>query len=212
MQTGQFTSPSLAVRHIASVEGIKGLYAVWNLSYILFLSHFGLSPFSPWHLLCITMFFLCQSVLLQGYGSFLLRDLPFDAIQFCIYEQLRIGYMMAVRSLIFHSMSSSFSDSSSVFEFWWWCSLYFLFARHEEILMTQRMPWLVLSLVILWPSIYANIFLTCGQCTRYLIRIYQWTYAKTRSVNSNILIIGALTGAITTPLDVIKTRLMIQVR
>ncbi|KAL3654986.1 hypothetical protein CASFOL_000772 [Castilleja foliolosa] len=27
--------------------------------------------------------------LYAGYGSFLLRDLPFDAIQFCIYEQLR---------------------------------------------------------------------------------------------------------------------------
>lgn len=35
----------------------------------------------------------------QGYSSFLLRDLPFDAIQFCIYEQLRIGYKVAVRSL-----------------------------------------------------------------------------------------------------------------
>ena len=34
----------------------------------------------------------------QGYGSFLLRDLPFDAIQFCIYEQIRIGYMLAVNS------------------------------------------------------------------------------------------------------------------
>ncbi|BAT73319.1 S-adenosylmethionine carrier 1, chloroplastic/mitochondrial isoform X1 [Vigna umbellata] len=32
-----------------------------------------------------------------GYGSFLLRDLPFDAIQFCIYEQIRIGYMVAAR-------------------------------------------------------------------------------------------------------------------
>lgn len=32
-----------------------------------------------------------------GYGSFLLRDLPFDAIQFCIYEQLRIGYRTAAR-------------------------------------------------------------------------------------------------------------------
>ncbi|XP_022751009.1 S-adenosylmethionine carrier 1, chloroplastic/mitochondrial [Durio zibethinus] len=30
--------------------------------------------------------------LYAGYGSFVLRDLPFDAIQFCIYEQLRIGY------------------------------------------------------------------------------------------------------------------------
>lgn len=29
--------------------------------------------------------------LYAGFGSFLLRDLPFDAIQFCIYEQLRIS-------------------------------------------------------------------------------------------------------------------------
>ncbi|GMI67633.1 SAM TRANSPORTER1, S-adenosylmethionine carrier 1 [Hibiscus trionum] len=35
--------------------------------------------------------------LYAGYGSFLLRDLPFDAIQFCIYEQLRIGYKAAAR-------------------------------------------------------------------------------------------------------------------
>jgi hypothetical protein len=34
--------------------------------------------------------------LYAGYGSFLLRDLPFDAIQFCIYEQLRIGYKVVV--------------------------------------------------------------------------------------------------------------------
>ncbi|RYR08931.1 hypothetical protein Ahy_B05g076830 [Arachis hypogaea] len=33
----------------------------------------------------------------QGYGSFLLRDLPFDAIQFCIYEQIRMSYMAAAR-------------------------------------------------------------------------------------------------------------------
>lgn len=33
--------------------------------------------------------------LYAGYGSFLLRDLPFDAIQFCIYEQLRLGYKKA---------------------------------------------------------------------------------------------------------------------
>ncbi|WVZ79120.1 hypothetical protein U9M48_026736 [Paspalum notatum var. saurae] len=38
--------------------------------------------------------------LYAGYGSFLLRDLPFDAIQFCIYEQLRIGYKVVV--LLFH--------------------------------------------------------------------------------------------------------------
>ncbi|KAJ9177707.1 hypothetical protein P3X46_012896 [Hevea brasiliensis] len=35
--------------------------------------------------------------LYAGYGSFLLRDLPFDAIQFCIYEQLRLGYKVAAR-------------------------------------------------------------------------------------------------------------------
>lgn len=35
--------------------------------------------------------------LYAGYGSFLLRDLPFDAIQFCIYEQLRIGYRLAAK-------------------------------------------------------------------------------------------------------------------
>ncbi|KAK9943742.1 hypothetical protein M0R45_009340 [Rubus argutus] len=35
--------------------------------------------------------------LYAGYGSFLLRDLPFDALQFCIYEQLRIGFKLAAR-------------------------------------------------------------------------------------------------------------------
>ncbi|XP_073280498.1 S-adenosylmethionine carrier 1, chloroplastic/mitochondrial [Primulina huaijiensis] len=35
--------------------------------------------------------------LFVGYRSFLLRDLPFDALQFCIYEQLRIGYKLAAR-------------------------------------------------------------------------------------------------------------------
>ncbi|CAL0300674.1 unnamed protein product [Lupinus luteus] len=35
--------------------------------------------------------------LYAGYGSFLLRDLPFDALQFCIYEQLRIGYKLAAK-------------------------------------------------------------------------------------------------------------------
>ncbi|CAL9104947.1 unnamed protein product [Musa textilis] len=35
--------------------------------------------------------------LYAGYSSFLLRDLPFDAIQFCIYEQIRIGYKIAAR-------------------------------------------------------------------------------------------------------------------
>ncbi|KAF3440483.1 hypothetical protein FNV43_RR18767 [Rhamnella rubrinervis] len=71
--------------------------------------------------------------LYAGYGSFLLRDLPFDAIQFCLYEQLRIGYKVA--------------------------------AKRD-------------------PSDPENAIIG--------------TFA------------GALTGAITTPLDVIKTRLMVQ--
>ncbi|KAK3009567.1 hypothetical protein RJ639_013544, partial [Escallonia herrerae] len=35
--------------------------------------------------------------LYAGYSSFLLRDLPFDAIQFCMYEQLRVGYKLAAK-------------------------------------------------------------------------------------------------------------------
>lgn len=35
--------------------------------------------------------------LYAGGGAFLLRDLPFDAIQFCLYEQLRIGYKKAAK-------------------------------------------------------------------------------------------------------------------
>ncbi|KAJ9146081.1 hypothetical protein P3X46_028392 [Hevea brasiliensis] len=35
--------------------------------------------------------------LYAGYGSFLLRDLPFDAIQFCLYEQLLMGYKLVAR-------------------------------------------------------------------------------------------------------------------
>ncbi|KAH9607971.1 hypothetical protein KSS87_006258 [Heliosperma pusillum] len=35
--------------------------------------------------------------LYAGYRSFLLRDLPFDAIQFCLYEQIRFGYKLAAK-------------------------------------------------------------------------------------------------------------------
>ncbi|QCD92385.1 solute carrier family 25 [Vigna unguiculata] len=34
---------------------------------------------------------------MQEYGSFLLRDLPFDDIELCIYEQLGIGYKLAAK-------------------------------------------------------------------------------------------------------------------
>ncbi|KAH9724788.1 S-adenosylmethionine carrier 1 [Citrus sinensis] len=48
--------------------------------------------------------------LYAGYGSFLLRDLPFDAIQFCIYEQLRISYKAALFG--YNSMSVGVVNSS----------------------------------------------------------------------------------------------------
>ncbi|XP_050211609.1 S-adenosylmethionine carrier 1, chloroplastic/mitochondrial-like [Mercurialis annua] len=35
--------------------------------------------------------------LYAGYGSFLLRDLPFDAVQFCIYEQILVAYKLAAK-------------------------------------------------------------------------------------------------------------------
>ncbi|RWW68447.1 hypothetical protein BHE74_00024033, partial [Ensete ventricosum] len=74
MQTGQFTSAPNAVRLIVAKEGVRALLLIaFSISVILRF------PF------------------LQGYSSFLLRDLPFDAIQFCIYEQIRIGYKIAVR-------------------------------------------------------------------------------------------------------------------
>jgi solute carrier family 25 S-adenosylmethionine transporter 26 len=37
------------------------------------------------------------SGLYAGFGAFLLRDLPFDAIQFCLYEQVRIIYRRTVK-------------------------------------------------------------------------------------------------------------------
>uniref|UniRef100_A0A803KW82 Uncharacterized protein n=1 Tax=Chenopodium quinoa TaxID=63459 RepID=A0A803KW82_CHEQI len=90
--------------------------------------------------------------LYAGYRSFLLRDLPFDALQFCLYEQLRIGYKLAV------------------------------------------------SLLAL-----AQLFM--------LGHLYEVAAKRELNDPENAVIgafAGALTGAITTPLDVIKTRLMTQ--
>lgn len=87
MQMSQFKTAPDAVRLIIRKEGIKGLYAVCIFEFILY--HF------PMFMFCSPMLTLATFDF-QGYGSFLLRDLPFDAIQFCIYEQLRIGYKLAV--------------------------------------------------------------------------------------------------------------------
>ncbi|WOL08136.1 S-adenosylmethionine carrier 1, chloroplastic/mitochondrial-like [Canna indica] len=54
--------------------------------------------------------------LYAGYSSFLLRDLPFDAIQFCLYEQLRIGYKIAVSLKRTYSSYVPNTCSSHVFD------------------------------------------------------------------------------------------------
>ncbi|PWA43298.1 Mitochondrial carrier domain-containing protein [Artemisia annua] len=84
--------------------------------------------------------------LFAGYSSFLLRDLPFDAIQFCLYEQLRIGYKLATVNKIL---------------------------RHFFPLQAKR---------------------DLSDPENAVIGAFA----------------GAITGAVTTPLDVIKTRLMTQ--
>lgn len=68
------------------------LYEVHYLSLLRFYDKFY-SLCLWWY---VQMFLWFWSLKSQGYGSFLLRDLPFDAIQFCIYEQIRMGYMLAV--------------------------------------------------------------------------------------------------------------------
>ena len=69
---------------------------------------------------------------LQGYGSFLLRDLPFDAIQFCIYEQLRIGYRLTVFiSLIFDEYNVLFMKNSMFV----WTSMFWLLVQNGMIVL-----------------------------------------------------------------------------
>ena len=38
--------------------------------------------------------------LFAGYGSFLLRDLPFDAIEFVAYEQLKSMYKVCLKAIL----------------------------------------------------------------------------------------------------------------
>ncbi|KAK9735018.1 hypothetical protein RND81_04G178000 [Saponaria officinalis] len=100
MQTGQFASAPEAVRLIVVKEGFKGLYAVFNI-FSLFSMTIRLHIY-----MYVCVMFACEFgtrlrhsllIWLQGYRSFLLRDLPFDAIQFCLYEQLRFGYKLAAK-------------------------------------------------------------------------------------------------------------------
>nr|GLL18406.1 S-adenosylmethionine carrier 1, chloroplastic/mitochondrial-like isoform X2 [Ipomoea trifida] len=116
--------------------------------------------------------------LYAGYGSFLLRDLPFDAMQFCIYEQLRLGYKLAVS---FHLHLRSLLDLfSSLGRLRSW------FSRRN--------------------SKHINL-----DFHRYGAFFLQAKRDLNDSENAMIgAFAGAVTGAITTPLDVIKTRLMVQ--
>jgi hypothetical protein len=48
--------------------------------------------------------------LFAGYRSFLLRDLPFDAIEFVAYEQLKRSYKVGIACLWCRTFSSSLND------------------------------------------------------------------------------------------------------
>ncbi|KAJ6918914.1 hypothetical protein NC651_013007 [Populus alba x Populus x berolinensis] len=102
--------------------------------------------------ICCFLSFVFQQ---RDMDLFLLRDLPFDAIQFSIYEQLRIGYRVAAQREL--------NDPEECCD---WCFC-----------------WLIISPDML-------------NCLHFLHMILIFS-----------LNLGALTGAITTPLDVIKTRL-----
>ncbi|KAF4365920.1 hypothetical protein G4B88_008393 [Cannabis sativa] len=101
--------------------------------------------------------------LYAGYGSFLLRDLPFDAIQFCMYEQLRIGYKI-VRKIGL-----------------------------------EICGWRI------FPNCYFSAFPSFLEDNPLARR--ELNDLETAMIGA---FAGAITGAITTPLDVIKTRLMVQ--
>ncbi|KAB5556585.1 hypothetical protein DKX38_007494 [Salix brachista] len=109
-----------------------------------------------------------------GYGSFLLRDLPFDAIQFCIYEQLRIGYRVAAQREL--------NDPEN--------AVIGAFAGNIEFRICEL------------PSFSPD-------DTHLLIK-FAYKLLTGMSWSGKLLVNSALTGAITTPLDVIKTRLMVQ--
>ncbi|KAF4365921.1 hypothetical protein G4B88_008394 [Cannabis sativa] len=101
--------------------------------------------------------------LYAGYGSFLLRDLPFDAIQFCMYEQLRIGYKIARKIGL------------------------------------EICGWRI------FPNCYFSAFPSFLEDNPLARR--ELNDLETAMIGA---FAGAITGAITTPLDVIKTRVMVQ--
>ncbi|KAJ6918953.1 hypothetical protein NC651_013033 [Populus alba x Populus x berolinensis] len=113
-----------------------------------------------------------------GYGSFLLRDLPFDAIQFCIYEQLRIGYRVAAQRELNDPENAAIGA----------------FAGNIQVQICELPS---------FPPYDTHLLIEFG-CICHIAPDWHELEWKTACEHS------ALTGAITTPLDVIKTRLMVQ--
>ncbi|PRQ49055.1 putative mitochondrial carrier protein [Rosa chinensis] len=128
--------------------------------------------------------------LYAGYGSFLLRDLPFDAIQFCLYEQLRIDYKVAI--------SSSFLPiiCLQIIVYNWQGPIFFMCTPPHVWRIFKPYTWTTLGdLEPVWP-----------------LGMHTWAKRELNDPENAIIgaFAGALTGVITTPLNVIKTRLMVQ--
>ncbi|KAG5525340.1 hypothetical protein RHGRI_031871 [Rhododendron griersonianum] len=219
MQTGQFASAAdaIAIRCIVVKEGFKGLYA--------------------------------------GYGSFLLQDLPFDAIQFCIYEQLRIGHGVPIQpgvpweshpdylpwfSTVSHLRVSPrpvevpYTESAEERNVAALALRVQLCRARTEIenggLLKLKMEGGLTSCCEGEEAIEVSIdnvggrgeeedrqtWLVVGDDSWVGMKMeFEWGREETfweggREINEMIFCGCAITGAITTPLDVIKTRLMVQ--
>ncbi|GFY96446.1 S-adenosylmethionine carrier 2 [Actinidia rufa] len=127
--------------------------------------------------------------LYAGYGSFLLRDLPFDAIQFCIYEQLRMGYKLAARRDL------KDPENAIIGAFAVHLSQECRFSANNGLQPKYLYDKTIVSHRELDES---------GRGLGYILMVPASTLTTTPRIPS------AITGAITTPLDVIKTRLMLQ--
>ncbi|XP_058111343.1 S-adenosylmethionine carrier 1, chloroplastic/mitochondrial isoform X2 [Magnolia sinica] len=80
--------------------------------------------------------------LYAGYKSFLLRDLPFDAIQFCIYEQLRIGYKLAAKRDLNdpeNAIIGAFAGhrAKSTMDWYWWIDFLWCSGEDKDVTFTE---------------------------------------------------------------------------